>query len=142
MHRIALLSAASLAAAVAVGASSAAATPSNCGSFSRGPAPGHVSGNAAGASCLLRAYQDHCRAARYKLSLYGIDTARYEEFVVARVAGRCEVTVTVSFRLVPQKPRVVGRGACTSIRKSGSDVLVSNCTGQGVSGTLSLTGRR
>ena len=140
--RIPLLAAIVVAVAAAPALSAAAAPPLlRC-------APATVSAGApspagrGGASCLLRAYRQHCRAAAYELSTFGVDTIARDTFRVVSVEGRCRVEVATRLTVVPQKPRPGGTGHCTSLAARGADIVATGCAGGGLQPSVSLTGSR
>ena len=99
--------------------------------------PGSVQrGGTAGATCLLAAYRDNCRAADYTLSAFGVDTAHTLTFRTERRTGGCAVLVTESFHVIPQKPRVTGHRTCARLRRTTTDVVADRCMPRG---TISLT---
>jgi hypothetical protein len=128
-------------ATLTVGAAVGAAKPVNCGSISVGPGA-LVHGSTSGANCLLRSYQQHCLTATYKLSRFGVDTISISQFRVVTRTGRCQIAVTTSFRVVPQRPHTTGHGYCRTIGRRNGDIVVGGCTGTGLQATISLTGRR
>jgi hypothetical protein len=95
-----------------------------------------------GASCLLRAYRQHCRPAVYVLSTFGVDTIARDTFRVVSIEGRCRVEVATRLTVVPQKPRPGGTGRCTSLAARGADIVATGCTGGGLQPSVSLTGLR
>jgi hypothetical protein len=109
-----------------------------CGSYSIGPGA-VVHGNARGARCLLSAYRDHCRPARYRLSIFGVDTIATRDFSVVTRDARCEVAVASSFRVVPQPAHSTGRSFCRTLRPVGTSILAQGCKGGGLPSTVSLT---
>lgn len=94
-----------------------------------------------GAVCLLHAYRQHCRAAVYELSVFGIDTIARDEFRLVSDGGNCRIRVATSFTVVPQKPRPQGSGECSSLSVRGSDVVAAGCVGSGLPRSFSLTGK-
>lgn len=112
----------------------------NCESLAVGPGA-LVHGSKAGASCLLRAFQQ-CRPASYRLSRFGIDTIAVDQFSVVSYQGLCRISVTMTFRVVPQRPHAIGHGSCRTLARRASDIVASRCTGPGLPTSLSLTGRR
>ena len=140
--RIPLLAAIVVAVAAAPALSAAAAPPLlRCAPATvRAGAPSPA--GRGGASCLLRAYRQHCRAAAYELSTFGVDTIARDTFSVASVKGRCRVEVATSFTVVPQKPRPGGSGECITLAVRGADIVATGCTVGGLSRSVSLiTGR-
>jgi hypothetical protein len=126
-------------AAIAVAPAAARQTQSaveNCGSLSVGPG-GDERGATAGAKCLLRAYQQHCRVAVYILSLFGVDTIASDRFRLVREAGRCLVDVTISFRVVPQPARA-HNGVCHTLALKSTHVVAGRCTGTNIPSSLVL----
>jgi hypothetical protein len=122
-----LVAATAVAAVAASPAARASPTIQNCGSLARGPG-GATPGTGAGARCLLRAYDDHCRPAVYVLSLFGVDTIANDRFRLARGTGGCLVQVTISARVVPQPPRQ-HHGICRSLARRSGHVVASRCSG-------------
>jgi len=138
MHRLPAAAAAALTAAALLAAGAAAAGPLDCGARSVGPGSLHRGGTS-GAACLLRAFEQSCRAADYRLSLFGVDTVSSEDFRVVFRGGRCGVEVTTSFRVVPQQPHVTGTRRCARVRRIASgDIVADRCTG-GPPAAVSLT---
>jgi hypothetical protein len=110
-----------------------------CGSRSIGPGElTHDSGR--GARCLLAAYRNHCRQARYQLSIFGIDTVAIDTFRVVTHDGRCQVALASSFRVVPQPAHPTGSGFCGTLRWVGNSIVASGCKGSGLPQSISLTG--
>ena len=124
--------------------SGGAATPSalDCGSMSVGPTALPAGKRIGGATCLLRAYRQQCRAAVYELSIFGVDTIARDEFRLVSDGASCRIGVATSFTVVPQKPRPQGNGECSSLSVSGSNVVAGGCVGSGLPRTISLIGRR
>jgi hypothetical protein len=87
---------------------------------------------------MLAAYRDHCHAASYVLSSFGVDTVHQETFRLAVQAGRCRVVVIESFRVVPQQQHMLGTMTCARLRAAGTDVVADRCT-RGPPPTISLT---
>ena len=138
MHRLPAATAAALTAATLLAAGAAAGGTLDCGVRSVGPGS-LLRGGTAGAACLLGAFQHRCRAAAYRLSLFGVDTVDTEDFRVAQRNGRCGVEVTTSFAIVPQRPHVTGTRRCARVRRAaGGDIVADRCTG-GPPVTVSLT---
>jgi len=137
MRRLPVTTAAALTAAALLAAGAAAGKPLDCGVRSIGPGSLRRGGTS-GAACLLRAFQQSCKAADYRLSLFGVDTVSTEEFRVALRGGRCGVDVTASFRVVPQQPHVTSTRHCAIVRRSGGDTVADRCNG-GPPATVSLT---
>jgi hypothetical protein len=108
----------------------------NCGTLSLGPG-GDERGTAAGAKCLLHAYQQSCRPAVYVLSRFGIDTIATDRFRLARDNGRCSVDVATSVRVVPQPAQTHG-GLCRSLALKAGYVVAGRCTGQSVPASIVL----
>jgi hypothetical protein len=104
----------------------------SCGSASAGPTA--LDHSRAGAVCMLDAYRDHCRAASYTVSIFGVDTIRRRAF---RIAG-CRVVVHETFRVVPQPPHASGGATCSAIRRVRGDLAAIGCTGS-LGRTISLT---
>jgi hypothetical protein len=121
-------------AAIASGASAAAV---HCLAASIGPGSLHRGGTA-GARCMLAEYRDHCHAATYVLSSFGVDTVHQESFRLAAQSGRCRIVVTETFRVVPQQQHMVGTRTCARLRAVGTDVVADRCT-RGPPATISLT---
>jgi hypothetical protein len=94
-----------------------------------------------GAPCLLAAFRT-CTPASYELSQFGVDTIARASFAVAKTNGRCEVTVSTTLTVVPQKPRASSGGSCAGLVRRGTDVVATGCHGTGLNATISLTGRR
>src|SRR6476646_6311088 len=115
------------------------AAVTNCGTASIGPGAVGYKSTGGGARCLLAAYLDHCRQARFRLSLFGIDTVATRDFRLVMSSGRCAVAVTLSFRVVPQPAHVTGQGTCARLRAIGRSVVAESCKGHGVPATFSLT---
>ena len=129
MRRLPAATGAALAAAAVLAAGAAAGKTLDCGTRSVGPGSLRRGGTA-GAACLLRAFQQSCKAAEYRLSLFGVDTVRTEDFRVALRDGRCGVEVTTSFRVVPQQQHVTGRRRCARVhRTGGGDIVADGCDG-------------
>ncbi len=125
----------------ACGGTAAAGAATNCGSLSAGPGA-LTRGDRGGPACLLRAYRNHCAAATYRLSTFGVDTIATDDFRLVSQAGGCRVDVAISFRVVPQPQRPPLHGVCTSLAARGNDVVASGCTGGNLPPAISLTGRR
>ena len=87
----------------------------HCPVSSIGPGSLHRGGTA-GAACLVRAYDDGCRAADYTLSAFGVDTIHSRTFTLSKNGKTCVVQIVESFRVVPQKPRVTKRYTCSRLR--------------------------
>jgi hypothetical protein len=126
---------AALCAAAFAAVASAAAV--HCLAASIGPGSLHR-GGAAGARCMLAQYQDHCHAADYVLSSFGVDTVHQETFRLAVQSSRCRIVVTESFRVVPQQQHMLGVRTCARLRAVGTDVVADRCT-RGPPATISLT---
>jgi hypothetical protein len=109
----------------------------HCLAASTGPGSLHRGGTA-GARCMLAEYRDHCHAADYVLSSFGVDTVHQETFRVGLQSGRCRLVVTETFRVVPQQQHMVGMRTCTRLRPVGTDVVADRCT-RGPPATISLT---
>jgi hypothetical protein len=127
---------AALACAGALAAGSSAATV-HCLAASIGPGSLHRGGTT-GARCMLAEYRDHCHAANYVLSSFGVDTVHQESFRLAVQSGRCRIVVTESFRVVPQPQHLLGMRTCARLRALGTDVVADRCT-RGPPATISLT---
>ena len=93
-------------------------------------------GGTAGASCMLAAFDDHCRPAAYTLSSFGVDTIRTFSFRTAARASGCAVYITETMRVVPQQPRVLERLVCARVHKTDAGIVADRCT---PAGTVSLT---
>jgi hypothetical protein len=125
-----------LAAAAALASGASAATPQRCAARTIGPGT-RLHGGTAGATCMLAAFHDGCRAATYTLSAYGVDTAHVETFTTRRLAGsRCGVVVVETARVIPQPAHVLSRRTCTRLRKTSTGVVADRCTKPA---TISLT---
>jgi hypothetical protein len=122
------------AAALAAGASAATV---HCLAASVGPGSLHRGGTT-GARCMLAEYRDHCHAADYVLSSFGVDTIHQETFRLAVQSSRCRIIVTESFRVVPQQQHMLGMRTCSRLRAVGTDVIADRCT-RGPPATISLT---
>ncbi|HVH51123.1 MAG TPA: hypothetical protein VM690_03190 [Gaiellaceae bacterium] len=103
----------------------------HCPVSSIGPGSLHR-GGIAGAACLVRAYDDGCRAADYTLSALGVDTIHSRTFTLSKNGETCVVRIVESFRVVPQKPRETAHYTCLRLRPYVAD----RCTPKA---TLSLT---
>jgi len=103
----------------------------HCQARSVGPGSLH-GGDTAGATCLVNAFRDGCKPADYTLSTFGVDTIDSETFRTQATSGGCQVVVTESFRVVPQRPHVTGRHTCLRLRAFVAD----RCT---PAATISLT---
>lgn len=130
---------ATLVATALLAAGAHAATAPTCGSYSVGPGA-HRAGSAKGATCLLTQFK-RCRAATYRLSVFGVDTVATDDFTVANADGHCFVSVQLTNRVVPQHARPLGTALCSALVARGADVVAVNCSG-GPAKTISLTGRR
>jgi hypothetical protein len=91
---------------------------------------------------LLTAYRHHCQTARYSLSIFGVDTIATRGFAVLNHGGRCQVAVTISFRVVPQRPHTTGHGYCRTLELQGTDIIARACGGKGLPAAVSLTSIR
>jgi hypothetical protein len=131
-----LLATAAIAAAAATQAGRATTSVLNCGSSSIGPG-GTEHGATTGSRCLLRAYVQHCQPAVYGLSLFGIDTIANDRFRLERLNGRCLVSVTISFRVVPQPARQ-HTGVCRTLTLTSRHVVAARCTGPSIPATIVL----
>jgi hypothetical protein len=121
----------------ASGASNGVTTCAN-----RSVGPGALTrGGTGGAQCLLRAYQNGCRPASYRLSVFGVDTATIDEFRTMREGGRCFVAVTRSFHVIPRRAHVAAQGRCAAARRGDTDIVAERCVGTNLSATISLTGK-
>lgn len=103
----------------------------HCPARSIGPGSLH-GGGTAGATCMLAAFRNDCHPAAYSLSSHGVDTIRTETFRMVRGNSGCSITVTESFRVVPQQPHVTARYVCRRLRPFVAD----RCT---PTRTISLT---
>lgn len=113
-----------------------AASPQHCPARAIGPGS-LLRGGTAGATCMLAAYRDSCRAATYTLSSYGVDTADVRTFTTRRLAGgRCGIVIVQTFRVIPQPAHMGSRQTCTRLRKTSTDVVADRCTPKS---TVSLT---
>jgi hypothetical protein len=90
-----------------------------------------------GAGCLLGAYEQHCLPATYKLSIMGVDTFQTDTFRLARRQARCRITVSVSFQVIPQPPRL-HHGSCKTLKRRKAEVIATGCVGSGIPKTISL----
>ena len=93
-------------------------------------------GGTAGASCMLAAFDDHCRPAAYTLSSFGVDTVREVSFRMAARGNGCAVSVTETFRVVPQQPRVLEHLVCARVHKTDAGIVADRCA---PARTVSLT---
>ncbi|HUZ97936.1 MAG TPA: hypothetical protein VMU74_01120 [Gaiellaceae bacterium] len=93
-------------------------------------------GGTAGASCMLAAFDDHCRPAAYTLSSFGVDTIRTFSFRTTAHGNGCAVSITETFRVVPQQPRVLSRRVCARVHKTDAGIVADRCT---PAGAVSLT---
>jgi hypothetical protein len=135
--RTALVSALALAASL-VALTSARAATHVCAPRSIGPGA-LVRGSTTGAECMLHAFRNGCAPSTYVLSSFGVDTIATLEFALVRRNGACTISVTRSFRVVPQKPRVTGFGRCAALAKSpAGGIVATGCKGNGLSQTTSL----
>jgi hypothetical protein len=134
LRPLGLLTAAACAAALAAGASAATV---HCLAAQIGPGS-YRQGGTAGAECMLAEYHDHCHAADYLLSAFGVDTVHQEDFRLVVRSRRCRLAVTETFRVVPQQEHMLGQRVCARLRAVGGDVVASRCTG-GPPATISLT---
>ncbi len=129
-------------AAPAAAAGSALSSPAgapSCGTYRGGPAGlGH--GAVGGPECLLDAYRAHCRAAGYRLSIFGVDTSAVYDFRLVDRGGRCTIAVTSTFRVFPRPARAPIAGVCSSLARRGGGVVARGCTGKDLASTISLTG--
>jgi hypothetical protein len=116
------------------------ATVRSCGALTVGPTAITTGSSGAGPSCMLAAFE-RCRAARYSLSSFGVDTIAATSFTIVRHGAVCGVSVAVSFRVVPQQPRATGSGTCQAISKRGGDIIATGCRGSGLADVISLTGK-
>ena len=88
---------------------------------------------------MLTAYRTGCSKARYKLSIFGVDTVGTRDFSVVRLAGRCQVAVSTTFRVVPQPAHPGGHGFCRTLRVAGKAIVATGCKGSGLPSSISLT---
>jgi hypothetical protein len=103
----------------------------HCPAASIGPGSLHRGGHA-GAACMLAAYRGRCHAAEYTLSSFGVDTIHSRTFELSS----CRITVTETFRVVPQQQHVLRRYTCARIRRTTVDIVADRCTPKQ---TISLT---
>jgi hypothetical protein len=138
--RLALI--ASLAAALPAAAHAGAArTTHSCGGLTVSAAGPVTTSNGGGPACFLKAFTT-CTPASFELSRFGVDTVARTSFGILRNGKTCEVTVKLSFQVVPQKARASGGGTCGGLVRRGTDVVATGCHGTGLTRTISLTGRR
>ena len=116
-----------LACATAAAGASAAPALRQCSARSIGPGSS-LDGGTTGAACVLAAFRSGCKPAEYVLSSFGVDTAATEDFRVERRAGRCDVVVITSFRVIPQAARVFKPQTCRRVRKVKADIVADRCT--------------
>jgi hypothetical protein len=132
--RLALICCAILA---ATAATASAGVVHDCGSLSVGPgALRHGPTN--GAACFLAAYPK-CRPTSYTLSSFGVDTIATDLFRLEATSSSCQVQVTGTFRVVPQRPHTTLRTFCLRVSRTANDIVATGCTG--AVKTISLTGR-
>jgi len=81
-----------------------------------------------------------CKAAVYRLSVFGVDTISASTFRVVKDDGTCALVVATSVRVVPQPPRPAVVGHCGAIVRRGSDIVAARCRGGGLAAAVSLTG--
>ena len=105
----------------------------SCGTHSAGPTA--LKAPPTGATCMLRAYRNHCAAATYELAIMGVDTIDRRTFRIEN----CRVLVTESFRVVPRPPQSTIHAVCARIQKTATDIVATGCTGIHVARTFSLT---
>ena len=110
--------------------------PQLCTTRTVGPGA-HREGGTGGSTCLLAAYQQGCRRAKYILSSVGQSVFVVENFSVERFSGRCTVIVLRNVAVIGQPSRITSR-SCTRVRRIGADVVADRCTG-GRPATISLT---
>lgn len=116
----------------------AAAAAIHCPAKSVGP--GSLQrGGTAGATCLLAAFRNGCRAADYTLSQFGVDTIHAERFRTVKLpGGHCGVSILETFRVVPQPPHLGESHTCGRLRKTAAaDIVADRCTP--AAATISLT---
>lgn len=99
----------------------------HCPVASIGPGSLHRGGTA-GAACLVRAYDDGCRAADYTLSSFGVDTIHSRTFTLSKNGKTCVVRIVESFRVVPQKPHTTNRYTCSRLRAYVADRCTPKAT--------------
>ncbi|HEX3225740.1 MAG TPA: hypothetical protein VHQ89_06560 [Gaiellaceae bacterium] len=110
-----------------------AAAALSCGTHSAGPtAPKSVP---TGATCMLRAFRNHCAPATYELDVMGVDTIDRRRFRIEN----CHVLVTETFRVVPQPPQSAIHAVCTKLQRTPTDIVATGCTGIHVARMFSLT---
>jgi hypothetical protein len=130
-----------VAAGLLAGSATAAKTGADqlrCASLSLGPGSVAAQGRQ-GARCMLASYRHDCQRARYRLSIFGIDTIATRDFAVLNRNGRCQVAVTISFRVVPQQPHTTGHGYCGTLVLRRTRIIAGACHGEGVPAFVSLT---
>jgi hypothetical protein len=120
-------------------AEACAATAHSCGTLTVGPTATRTGSSGAGPSCMLAAFE-RCRAARYTLSSFGVDTIAATSFTIVRHGAVCAVSVAVSLRVVPQQPRSTGSGTCQAIGRRGGDIVATGCRGAGLADVIPLSG--
>lgn len=111
----------------------------NCGTLTIGPA-GDKQGAVGGAVCLLRAFEQRCLPANYRLSIFGVDTATTDRFELVLRNARCRIDVFASFRVIPQ-PKRLHHGRCTTLRRQHSHVIATGCLGSGIPRSIWLDAR-
>ncbi len=137
MLRLALLISCML--AVFGAASAGAGVVHDCGALSVGPGSLRR-GSTHGAVCFFLAYPK-CRPTSYTLSRFGVDTVATDVFQLQATSTGCHVTVTGTFRVVPQHPHTTLRAVCLALRRTSSDIVATGCIRAGSTRTISLTGR-
>ena len=105
----------------------------SCGTHSAGATA--LKSPPTGATCMLRAYRNHCTPATYELAVMGVDTIDRRSFRIAN----CHVLVSESFRVVPQPPQSTIHAVCARLQKTPTDIVATGCTGIHVARTVSLT---
>jgi hypothetical protein len=108
-------------------AASVSAIAIHCAAKSVGP--GSLQrGGSAGAVCLLNAYRNGCKPADYTLSAFGVDTIHSRMFRTQATSGGCQLVVTESFRVVPQKPHTTAHYTCLRLRPYVADRCMPKAT--------------
>jgi hypothetical protein len=105
----------------------------SCGTHSAGPTA--LKSPPTGATCMLRAYRNHCTPATYELYDMGVDTIDRRSFRIEK----CRVLVSESFRVVPRPPQSTVHAVCAQLQKTATDIVATGCTGIHVQPTYSLT---
>ena len=122
-----------LAATTTAGASP---TVRNCGTLTLGPTA-RQHGSTSGSLCFFRAFTQRCTPATYSLMSFGVDTVAADTFALVRRGSQCRITVSISFRVVPERPQV-HRGRCTLLRREHNDVIALGCFGPEIPKTINL----